>query len=147
MEGVVPKLINVAHRALEITPVDFGIPLLGGYRTFEQQRKQFDLRRSLCDGRFKISPHQVGHALDFYALDNGKPSWNKALLGTVAAAFLQAGNELDVPLEWGGFWNKSVRPDMAGHYFGWDCGHIQIAGVNYGELYTRPQNGEVGAES
>ena len=115
MSGVNPKLIDIAYRALEISPIDFGIPEFGGLRTAEEQKKLFDNGKSQLDGYEKLSYHQSGNALDFFAVVSGKASWGKHELAVVAAAFLQAASEKGIRLEWGGLW-KSFK----------DYPHVQI---------------------
>jgi len=56
-------------------------------------------------------------ALDVYAYVDGAASWRPQHLATVAAAMLQAANELGVRLEWGGLWRSFV-----------DMPHFQIKG-------------------
>lgn len=117
MVGVNPDLIRVAHRAIEITRIDFGIPSTGGWRSDVDQNTLFKKGVSECDGFVEISYHQTGNALDFYALDpkTGKASWDKLLLAQIAAAFLQAAAELGVKLEWGGLFKNFL-----------DMPHVQI---------------------
>lgn len=146
-EGVHPTLIKICDRALQLSHVDFGIPKLGGVRTFEQQRKLFNEKKTLCDGRFKISPHQKGYALDFFALINGKASWHPPALAMVACAFLQAATEFNeecVALDWGGLWKAKKKED--GVPYGWDCGHIQIMRENYAVLDSVPANGQINTQ-
>lgn len=100
------RLQRIANRALEISVIDFGIPSTGGKRTAEEQKKLFDDKKSNCDGYINKSYHQTGMALDFYAYVDGKASWDEGHLSLVAAAFLQAANELDIKLEWGGLWKN-----------------------------------------
>lgn len=104
MVGVDQRIINVAERALEITPIDFGIPEHGGKRTPEEQYNLFAVGLSNADGYKKKSRHQYGLALDVYAYVDGKASWHIDHLTTVAAAMLQAANELSVKLQWAGHW-------------------------------------------
>ncbi len=140
-EGVHPFLIEVCDLALEKSPLDFGIPKLGGVRTLEEQRKLFNEKKSLCDGRFKISPHQKGYALDFFAYVNGKPSWDHAALTMVAATFMQVATGFNyecLALDWGGLWKK--KKVVNGVPYGWDAGHIQIWRPNYAELDSVPKN-------
>lgn len=108
MAAIHPDLRRVADRAIQITLVDFGIPEFGGRRTADEQRSLFDKDLSKADGTEKLSFHQTGDALDFYAIDpaTGKASWDGYLMTHVAAAFLQAAAELYVRLEWGGFWHS-----------------------------------------
>lgn len=104
MQGIDLRLVDIAHRGLELSPIDFGIPEYGGLRTIEQQEKLFADGKSKADGVKKLSYHQSGKALDFYAYVDGKASWNKPHMFMVATALLQAANELGHRLEWGGLW-------------------------------------------
>lgn len=97
-------LQDIAHRALELSPVDFGIPSSGGIRSALEQNKLFHDGKSKLDGYDKISKHQLGVALDVYAYVDGKASWNDADLTQVAAAMLQAASEQGIKLVWGGHW-------------------------------------------
>lgn len=115
MEGVDPRLIEIAKRAIEITKIDFGIPGDGGLRTAERQFELFQEGRSKADGFTKKSYHQTGKALDFYAYVDGTASWSKEHLAQVACAFLQAAGELGYKLQWGGLFRTFQ-----------DMPHIQI---------------------
>lgn len=106
LNDVHPDLIAVCHRALQLSTVDFGIPEHGGLRSAAVQKMLFDTGKSMCDGTKKLSKHQSGDALDFYAYVDGKASWELSHLTTVAAAFLQAASELGVKLQWGGHWKN-----------------------------------------
>lgn len=141
-EGVHPLLIEICDLTLGISPLDFGIPRLGGVRTFKEQRQLFDEKKSRCDGRFTVSAHQKGYALDFFAYVDGKPSWDHAALTMVAASFMQAATQFNhecVALDWGGLW-KSKKKKINGVPYGWDCGHIAIWRPNYAQLDTVPSN-------
>lgn len=140
-DGVRPELIMISDLALKLSLIDFGIPALGGLRTFEQQRKLFNEKKSLADGRFKISAHQTGYALDFYAIVDGKASWHHPHLTVVAAAFLQAASVLGHQLEWGGFWSNKGKKPVDGVKYGWDCAHVQIKREHYANMDTTPDNG------
>ena len=117
MAGVDPRLIEVANLALQISPIDFGIPRDGGLRTTEVQQRLFDEGLSLLDGVNMKSYHQSGKALDFYAYVDGKASWDKHHMAIVGASFLQAAAALGYPLQWGGLW-KSFK----------DYPHVQLVG-------------------
>ena len=116
MKGVDPRLIQIAHAALAISPIDFGIPEDGGVRTAARQLELCEAGKSKCDGFVKRSKHQDGKALDVYAFVDGKASWQEHHLTTVAAALLQAAAHFGTQVEWGGFW----------HGFR-DMPHIQLA--------------------
>ena len=115
MSGIDARLLNIASLALIISPIDFGIPPMGGLRTKTEQYSLFSDGKSQCDGVKNKSYHQSGMALDFYAYVDGKASWEKEHLAVVACAFLQAANQLGHNIEWGGLW-KSFQ----------DMPHIQI---------------------
>lgn len=145
--GVHPDLIRVSDGALGITVIEFGIPTFGGHRTFEQQRALFDKKRSIIDGRMQISPHQVGYALDFFAVVNGKPSWEPPHLTLVANALLQAANDIGVNLEWGGSFRRRFKDSIDDVRYGRECAHVQIKRSHYADLCTVPYYAENDTES
>lgn len=102
------RLQVVAHRALELTRIDFGIPEYGGKRTAEEQEYLYRKGSSKLDGYSKFSRHQSGSALDVYAYVGGKASWEPDHLTHIAAAMLQAASEEGIRLSWGGFWRGFV---------------------------------------
>ncbi len=109
MEGVDQALVDVAVRALEISSnridgIDFTIPKYGGLRTAKDQKKLFDRGASRADGVTNKSRHQLGKALDVIAYVDGSASFEDEHLHKVAVCMLQAANELNVKLEWGGHW-------------------------------------------
>lgn len=108
LAGVSPDLVAVITRALEISKIDFGIPVSGGVRTAEQQLALYNAGKSKADGYSKRSIHQTGDAFDVFAYVDGKASWDEDHLTHVAAAILQAASELGVKLQWGGFWKGFV---------------------------------------
>ena len=120
MQGVNPKLQEIAKRAIELTTIDFGIPQFGGLRSAGDQLHLYQSGKSKADGVNKKSYHQSGNALDVFAYVNGKASWDELHLAMVAAAMLQAASELGYALEWGGLW-KSFK----------DFPHFQIRDPDY----------------
>jgi len=120
MHGCDPRLKQIAFRAIEITPFDFGVPADGGLRTAMRQNELFKSGNSKCDGYIKISKHQATNlspwskAIDFYAYIERKASWDKHYLAVIACSFLQASCELGYIIESGALW-------------GWDYPHIQIS--------------------
>ncbi len=113
--GVDPRLIKISNLAIQITRIDFGHPADAGKRTAERQNELFKDGKSKADGYVKLSYHQSGKALDFYAYVDGKASWADHHLAMVACAFLQAASLLGYKLQWGGLW--------AGYK---DMPHVQI---------------------
>lgn len=106
MFGVDDRLQKVAHRAIEITKIDFGVPETGGVRADKVQYELFASGVSKCDGKSDRSKHQDRLALDFYAYVDGKASWEPEYLAQIAAAFLQASIELGIPIFWGGLFKS-----------------------------------------
>jgi peptidoglycan L-alanyl-D-glutamate endopeptidase CwlK len=121
-----PDLQKVMHRALKLSPIDFGIPSKGGYRTFEMQRELYEQGRTKpgkiitkADGRMKKSKHQSGKAVDVYAYINGKASWDEVHLSMIAVAVMLAAKELNIKITWGGIFGSK-------EFKGWDKEHYQL---------------------
>ena len=106
LAGVDGRLIDIANLAIKLTNIDFGIPTTGGLRTEEVQAELFEDGVSKADGVSNKSYHQSGKALDVYAYVDGKASWDKLHLTTIAAAMLQASAQLGYKLKWGGLWKS-----------------------------------------
>ena len=117
MQGIDSRLIRLAQEAIKITKVDFGIPSTGGRRTAQQQAELYDQDLSNADGIYKMSKHQTGKALDFYAYVDDAASWEKEHLAQVACAFLQAANKLNISIRWGGLFKNFT-----------DMPHIELFG-------------------
>lgn len=100
LDGVHPDLIRVVKRAIEITPVDFGIT--EGLRTKERQRQLVQQGAS----RTMNSRHLTGHAVDVVAYVGGEVRWDWPLYPRIAKAFRQAAAEEGVKIVWGGDWPK-----------------------------------------
>ena len=116
MKGVHPDLVAVAHRALQITEIDFIVT--EGLRTRE---KQIELVRAGAS-RTTRSRHLTGHAIDIAAWVAGGVRWDWPLYEELSRAFKQAAAELKVPIVWGGDW-KSFR----------DGPHYELSRTEYPE--------------
>lgn len=116
LEGVHPDLVAVAHRALQLTEVDFLVT--EGLRTRE---KQIELVRAGAS-RTTRSRHLTGHAIDVAAWVAGEVRWDWPLYAEISRAFKQAAFELKVPIVWGGDW-KSFR----------DGPHYELSRTEYPE--------------
>lgn len=94
--GVHPDLVKVVYRALELTPVDFGIT--EGVRSLATQKKY------VAEGKSKTmkSRHLHGFAVDVVAYPKDKDTWNMKYYRMIADAFKQASAELNIPIKWGG---------------------------------------------
>lgn len=100
--GVDPKLVKIAHRASEISEIDFIIT--EGVRTLERQKVLF------AKGATKTmkSKHLIGRAFDVAAVVDGEVRWDWPLYSQIATAIKQAAKEQNVSIVWGGEW-KSFR--------------------------------------
>ena len=116
LEGVHPDLVAVAHRALQLTEIDFLVT--EGLRTRE---KQIELVKAGAS-RTTRSRHLTGHAIDVAAWVAGGVRWDWPLYEEISRAFKQAAFELKVPIVWGGDW-KSFR----------DGPHYELSRTEYPE--------------
>lgn len=107
-------LKKVAMRALDLTTVDFIV--VDGGRTLPEQREYVRTGKS----KTMKSRHLGGFALDYVAWVDGKISYQLKHMKAIADAFKQAGEDLKVPIEWGGDW-KSFK----------DTPHIQLNAKRY----------------
>ena len=126
MKDVDPRLREIAHLALTISPIDFGVPEDGGLRTEDRQHALFLAGKSQLDGVNGVSNHQTGKALDFYAFVNGSASWDTQHLAMVAAAFLQAASLCGYKIKWGGFFKPFKIHNGDNFQSGWDYPHVEI---------------------
>jgi len=125
-EGIDPRLIEIDDLAISLTLVDYGHGKFAGKRTAPVQNGLFIEGKSRADGYDRLSKHQLGKALDFFAFVNGKTSWEHHHLAMVACAYFQAASLLGYKIKWGGLW-KSKNPEyINGIPYGWDMPHIQL---------------------
>ncbi|EAA5259346.1 M15 family peptidase [Salmonella enterica subsp. enterica] len=100
LQGVNQQLVTLANRALELSPIDFGIT--EGIRTKERQNQLFHEGKS----ETLNSRHLTGHAIDVMAYPVPEGSWDFSDYELIAAAFTQASKELSIGIEWGGNWKS-----------------------------------------
>ena len=86
LEGVDEELVAIVKRAITITPIDFGIPWMGGLRTIEDQRKLFEKKVSFT----MKSKHIEGKAFDVVAYVGPRPSWELELYDDIADTIIQS---------------------------------------------------------
>lgn len=98
MAEVHPHLAMVAHRALQLSPVDFGVT--DGKRTRDEQQKEV----AEGDSQTLNSRHLTGHAIDVMAYVDGQGTWEWDYYQQIGEAFKAAAAELAVPVVWGGDW-------------------------------------------
>lgn len=139
LEGVHPALVAVVRRAFELTEDDYEV--IDGLRTLAEQRNY--VRRGVSKTLKSFHLMQAdgyGHAVDIVPMVNGVPKWPDAYepWKDIERAMKQAGQELDVPLTWGGDWKNR-----------WDKPHWQIPRVftwkGHGAPVTQPRNDNSGA--
>ena len=114
LKGVDPDLVKIVRRALQLSPVDFGIT--EGLRTVERQRQLVAAGKS----QTMNSRHISGHAVDVFAYPTSAGSWEWKYYEQIATAFKQAAKELNIPVEWGGDW-KTLK----------DGPHFQLPHAKY----------------
>lgn len=134
LDGVHPKLIMVAKRAIKLTDVDFFVN--EGVRTPERQKQLYAQGRTkpgpivtwtLKSNHFINPKTQFGHAIDVYPFPynpDDKDIVKKQR--AIAKAFFTAADELDIPIRWGADW------DMDGNYGErgeGDSPHFELWGV------------------
>jgi peptidoglycan L-alanyl-D-glutamate endopeptidase CwlK len=100
LAGVHPDLVRVVGRAIELTAQDFSV--IDGVRTLAEQK------RYVASGASQTldSRHLTGHAVDLAAYINGQSRWETVPLCDIAEAVRMAARELNVPIRWGGCWDK-----------------------------------------
>lgn len=126
-EGIDPRLIEIDDLAIKLTLVDFGHGPVSGKRTAPVQNGLYIEGKSEADGYDKLSKHQLGKALDFYAYVNNKTSWQPDHLAMVALAYFQAASILGYKIKAGILWKTKTPEIKNGVPYGWDCPHIQLA--------------------
>jgi peptidoglycan L-alanyl-D-glutamate endopeptidase CwlK len=92
LAGVKPDLAGTVKRALELSPIDFGVS--EGKRTLERKSK-----------------HLSGDAVDLVGyLGGGHVSWEMPVYCKIADAVRQAAIETGVSIRWGGAWQvRDIR--------------------------------------
>jgi peptidoglycan L-alanyl-D-glutamate endopeptidase CwlK len=124
-EGIHPELILVFREAIKVTPIDFGIPENGGYHSTKYQKELYLAGESSCDGTHKVSKHQKGKAVHFFAVVDGEVSKDKQHSSMVAAVILSTAKRLKeegrikIKLMWGGEFGSRT-------FTGWHMPHIEI---------------------
>jgi peptidoglycan L-alanyl-D-glutamate endopeptidase CwlK len=98
LEGVHQDLQDVAHLALELSLIDFGIS--------EGTRKMCTQREFVRTGVSQTmnSRHLTGHAIDVFAYVGGQARWEWELYAEINKAFKKAAKILKVDITWGGSW-------------------------------------------
>lgn len=113
LTGVHPDLVKVVKRAIELTLVDFQV--FEGLRTRDRQTKLVAAGASqTMNSRHLLGPDGFGHAVDLVPMIgfNGdgrlELRWDWPLCYKVAEAVRRAAVELNVPIRWGGVWDRQL---------------------------------------
>lgn len=114
LKGIHPDLRKVADLALQLSPFDFIIT--DGRRTLKEQR---DFVRKGVSKTMK-SRHLYGFAIDYVAIVGNKVKYDLKAMKAISDAFKKAGNQLGIPVEWGGDWKRFK-----------DTPHIQLSKSRY----------------
>lgn len=105
LDGVHPKLVKIVKRAIELTDQDFSVH--DGLRTVAEQREY--VRRGVSKTMNSMHMKQAdgyGHAVDLVPYINGQLRWEWKPIFNVAVAVRLAAGELEIPLLWGGVWDR-----------------------------------------
>ena len=102
--GVHPDLVRVIERAIEITPIDFGVT--EGLRSLMQQQAYVDGGQSTTmNSKHLEQADGYSHAVDLYCRDNkGEVTWEHKWFRLVIQAIFTAAIELGVQIRAGGLW-------------------------------------------
>jgi len=85
------------------------------YRTAKEQEKRFKAGKSLCDGRKKISKHQLWRAMDIVIIDeDNNPIWEGILEYEILGDLWKK-----LGGTWGGDWYKEGKTKF------YDCYHFE----------------------
>ena len=116
LTGVHPRLVAVVKRAIQLTDQDFSVH--DGLRTEAEQREY--VRRGVSKTMNSMHMKQrdgFGHAVDLVPYINGQLRWEWKPIFVIAAAVHAAALEVDVPLVWGGVWDRAFT-DLTGTALG-----------------------------
>ena len=130
LAGVLPQLVAMARRALELTAQDFTV--FDGLRTLDEQKKYVAEGTSkTLESKHRVQPDGFGHALDLVPFVNGQPSWLWERIYPVVMAVDRAATELGIAqnIVWGAAWDRRLSD------FGGDGHAYKRAADEYAERY------------
>lgn len=107
--GVHPDLVSVVVRALKYSQQDFSV--FEGVRTRERQKKYVDSGVSkTMNSRHIPQSNQcgMGCAVDLVPFIDGGLRWEWIPIYSIARAMRQASLESNVPIVWGGVWDRQL---------------------------------------
>jgi peptidoglycan L-alanyl-D-glutamate endopeptidase CwlK len=100
LQGVDQRLVDIVHRAIQITSIDFAV--IEGLRTPEKQLEYYN------KGASQIAvggTHVQGRAVDLMAYLDTRASWEISLYDDIADAMRGAAIYYGVGLRWGAAWH------------------------------------------
>lgn len=103
-----PRLIEVVMRALDCSPVDFGISC--GHRGQDEQTQVYLAGRSTLT--WPNSKHNVNPslAIDVFPVLSGRAQWTRHdLFHLIAGIMIGVSDSLGYRLRWGGAWDGRVN--------------------------------------
>lgn len=103
LQGVNPDLVRVVKRAITTTTQDFSVN--EGLRSVAKQMANVAAGNS----RTMESRHLDGHAVDLVPWINGSLQWDWPAIYHIASAMRGAGIAENVPLRWGGVWDRALN--------------------------------------
>lgn len=100
LKGVHPDLVKVVEQLAQDTKIGFQVG--EGLRTLARQKQL------VAQGASQTlrSRHLTGHAVDLFALINGKVTWAWPMYHKLAEEVKEAARKVNVPIEWGGDWKS-----------------------------------------
>lgn len=104
LNGVHKDLVAVVELALRVSEVDFCV--IEGLRTILRQKELVKAGASTTMN----SRHITGHAVDLAPYIGGKVRFDWPPFYKIAAAIEEAGDALDIEVEWGGKWKLKDGP-------------------------------------
>lgn len=119
LKGVHPDLVRVVERAIEITPLDFGVSC--GLRTEAEQYRALKYGSSLTMKSKHLAQDDTwGHAVDLFVFIDGEITWEHKHFRKVVQAMFTAAIELGVQIEAGALWRDFL-----------DSPHFQLSDEYY----------------
>lgn len=114
LQGVHPSLVQCVRLAIVRTTVDFGVH--DGIRTLQEQREYLRKGTSTTMNSKHLPQRDgYGHAVDLVPYINGQLRWEWEPIYRIAAAMCSAARELQLPLRWGGVWDRRFPQDFKGN--------------------------------
>ncbi|KZZ63541.1 hypothetical protein A3765_10565 [Oleiphilus sp. HI0130] len=113
--GVHPDLVRLTKRAIERSPVDFGIT--EGVRSYERQVQLVQAKKSTTLHSLHLVQEHTGygHAIDIFAYVGGKATWSPKYYGPIIQTFITEAAILGIQTEFGLLWKDFT-----------DAPHIQL---------------------